>query len=29
LAAGDSIVIDFAGVLTAAAGCISVTLAPL
>jgi hypothetical protein len=29
LAAGDSIVIDFTGVLTAAAGCISVTLAPL
>ena len=29
LAAGDSVVIDFTGVLTAAAGCISVTLAPL
>ena len=29
LAAGDSIVIDFTGVLTAAAGCISVTCAPL
>lgn len=29
LAAGDSIAIDFTGVLTAAAGCISVTCAPL
>jgi len=29
LAAGDSVVVDFAGVLTAAAGCISVTMAPL
>jgi hypothetical protein len=29
LAAGDSIVLDFTGVLTAAAGCISVTCAPL
>ena len=29
LAAGDSVVVDFTGVLTAAAGCISVTLAPL
>lgn len=29
LAAGDSVVVDFTGVLTAAAGCISVTMAPL
>lgn len=29
LAAGDSIAIDFTGVLTTAAGCVSVTLAPL
>lgn len=29
LAAGDSIAIDFTGILTAAAGCISVTCAPL
>lgn len=29
LAAGDSIAVDFTGVLTAAAGCISVTCAPL
>ena len=29
LTAGDSVVVDFTGVLTAAAGCISVTMAPL
>ena len=29
LAAGDSIAIDFTGVLTAAAGCVSVTMAPV
>ena len=29
LAAGDSVVVDFTGILTAAAGCISVTMAPL
>lgn len=29
LAAGDSVVVDFTGILTTAAGCISVTMAPL